>query len=159
MGVNMSTQGRKFLFYLYNALLQRQLKCSYWQCGWCAHQKQVGWSRGLTLGIKHSNKLFHCVDEHGEFCGALVTGATVGVGRHGSCSAVKHRAHGVMDLFYIVWVIGEVIRKFELELVANLAPKLQQEATGKGVALLRGSKVVFHNKECGDGDEISVILS
>ena len=52
-----------------------------------------------------------------------------------------------------------MIGKFELELVANLAPKLQQGAMGEGVALLWGSKAIFNNKECGDGNEISVILS
>ena len=49
--------------------------------------------------------------------------------------------------------------KFELESVANSAPKLQWEAMGKGVALLWGGEAVFHDKECGDSDEISVILS
>ena len=52
-----------------------------------------------------------------------------------------------------------MIRGFELELVANPAPKLQQEAMGEGVALLWGGEPVFHDKECGDGNEISVILS
>ena len=52
-----------------------------------------------------------------------------------------------------------MIRKFELESVVNLAPKLWQEGMGKGVALFRGSEVVFCDKEHGDGDEISVILS
>ena len=52
-----------------------------------------------------------------------------------------------------------MIRKFELESVANLSPKLWQEATGKGMALLRGGEVAFHDKEFGNGNEISVILS
>ena len=52
-----------------------------------------------------------------------------------------------------------MVRKFELESVANLAPKLQWEGAGKGVALFRSGEVVFSNKERGDGDEISVILS
>ena len=43
--------------------------------------------------------------------------------------------------------------------VVDLAPKFQWEAMGKGTALLWGSKAVFCNKECGDGNEISVILS
>ena len=52
-----------------------------------------------------------------------------------------------------------MIRKFELESVANSTPKLQWEGTGEGTALFGGGKVVFCDKECGDGDEISVILS
>ena len=52
-----------------------------------------------------------------------------------------------------------MIRKFELESVANSTPKLQWEGTGEGMALFGGSEVVFRDKECGDGDEIFVILS
>ena len=52
-----------------------------------------------------------------------------------------------------------MIGKFELELVANSAPKLQLEGMGEGAALFRGGEVVFCNKECGDSDEISVIFS
>ena len=49
--------------------------------------------------------------------------------------------------------------KFELELVANLALKLWQEATSEGMAFLRCSEAVFHDKEHGGGDEVSVIIS
>ena len=52
-----------------------------------------------------------------------------------------------------------MIGKFELESVANLAPKLRWEGMGKGAALFGGSKVVFSSKEHGDGNKISVILS
>ena len=52
-----------------------------------------------------------------------------------------------------------MIGKFELELVANSAPKLWQKAMGEGVTLFGGSEAVFHNKEHGDGDKISAILS
>ena len=52
-----------------------------------------------------------------------------------------------------------MIGKFELESVANLAPKLRWEGMGKGAALFGGGEVVFSNKEHGDGDEISVVLS
>ena len=52
-----------------------------------------------------------------------------------------------------------MIRKFELESVANSTPKLQWEGMGEGMALFRGGKVVFRNMEHGDGDEISVIFS
>ena len=123
-GVNLRTQGRKLLFYFHNALLQRQLKHSYCQCEWCAHQEQVGQSGWLTLGIKCSNELFHCVNEDGEFGGFSFRGR--------SCGSVKHKVHGIVDLFQSVWVIGKVIRKFELESVANSAPKLQWEAMVEG---------------------------
>ena len=52
-----------------------------------------------------------------------------------------------------------MIRKFELESVANSAPKLRWKGTGEGMALLRCGEAVFHDKEHGDGNEISVILS
>ena len=52
-----------------------------------------------------------------------------------------------------------MIGKFELESVANSAPKLWQKAIGEGAALLWGSEVVFCDKESSDGYEISVILS
>ena len=52
-----------------------------------------------------------------------------------------------------------MIGKFELESVANLAPKLWWKGMGKGTALFGGGELVFHDKEHGNGDEISVILS
>ena len=52
-----------------------------------------------------------------------------------------------------------MVGKFELESVANLAPKLRWEGMGKGVALFGGSEAVCSDKECGDGDKISVVLS
>ena len=52
-----------------------------------------------------------------------------------------------------------MIGKFELESVANLAPKLQWEGMGEGAALFGGGEVVFSDKKRGDGDEISVVLS
>ena len=70
----------------------------------------------------------------------------------------EDEACGIVDLIQGVWVIGEVIRKLEPELVENPAPKLQQEAAGKGAALFRGSDAVLCNNECGDGNECSVIL-
>ena len=52
-----------------------------------------------------------------------------------------------------------MIRKLELETVANPAPKLQWEATSNGMALFNGGDVIFCDKECGDSDEISVVQS
>ena len=52
-----------------------------------------------------------------------------------------------------------MIGKFELESVANSAPKLRWEGTGKGAALFGGGKAVFCDKGRGDGDKISVIFS
>ena len=78
MGVNLSMEGRKFLLYLLDALLQRQLKGRYWWCGWHAHQEHVGWSGWLTLIIKCSDELFHCVNEDGEFGGFSFMGRSKG---------------------------------------------------------------------------------
>ena len=46
-----------------------------------------------------------------------------------------------------------------LKSVANLTPKLWHEGMGKGAALFGVGEVVVSDKECGDGDEISVIFS
>ena len=78
MGVNLRTEGRKFLLYLMDMLLQRQLKGRYWWCRWRANQEQVGWSGWLTLIIKCSNRLFHGVDEDGEFGGFSFMGRSEG---------------------------------------------------------------------------------
>ena len=43
--------------------------------------------------------------------------------------------------------------------IADLAPKLQWEGSGEGTALFGGGEAVFSDKEHGDGDEISVVLS
>ena len=107
MGANLRTEGRKFLLYLLNLLLQRQLEGRYSGCGWRADQEQVGWSEWLTLIIKHSNKLFHGVNEDGEFSGFGFRGGSKGwserkwtiAHERGSCSAVKDKACGVVDLF------------------------------------------------------------
>ena len=69
MGANLRTKGRKFLLYLLDLLLRRQLKGRYWQCGQGANQEGAGWSGRLTLIIKGSDKLFHGVNEDGEFSG------------------------------------------------------------------------------------------
>ena len=106
MGENLRTEGRKFLLYLLNLLLQRQLEGRYSGCGWRADQEQVGWSEWLTLIIKHSNKLFHGVNEDGEFGGFSFRGRSKGWSGwkqmiecgHGSCSAVKDKVCGVMDV-------------------------------------------------------------
>ena len=124
--------------------MQRQLRGQYWRGRWHANQEGGGRSGRLTLIIKCSDKLFHGVNEDGEFSGFSFRGGSKGRSerkrtitckcRHRSCSAIKDKACSVMDLFEGVWVIGEVIRKFELELVANLAPKLRWEGKGEGVA-------------------------
>ena len=96
-----------FLLYLLDTLLQRQLKGRYWWCGWHANQEQVGQSQRLTLIIKCSKELFHHVNEDGEFGGFGFRGGSKGQSRqewmigcgHGSCSAMKDKACGVMNLF------------------------------------------------------------
>ena len=71
-------KGRKFLLYLLYPLLQRQLKGRYWRCRWRANQEGGGWSGRLTLIIKRSDKLFHGVNEDGEFGGFGFRGGSKG---------------------------------------------------------------------------------
>ena len=107
MGVNLRMEGQKFLLYLLDTILRRQLKGRYWWCGWCANQERVGQSGWLTLIIKCSNKLFHGVNEDGEFSGFGFRGRSKGqcewewTIEHGcgSCSAMKDKVCGIMDLF------------------------------------------------------------
>ena len=101
MGANLRTKGRKFLLYFLDPLLRRQLKGRYWWCGWRANQEGGGRSGQLTLIIKRSDKLFHGVNEDGEFGGFSIRGGSKGwserewtivhkCGR-GSCGAVKDK--------------------------------------------------------------------
>ena len=107
MGANLRTEGRKFLLYLLDAILWKKPKGRYWWCRWRADQERVGQSRWLTLVIKCSEELFHGVDEDGEFGGFGFRGGSKGQSRqewmigcgHGSCSAMKDKACGVMNLF------------------------------------------------------------
>ena len=107
MGANLRMEGQKFLLYLLDPLLRRQLKGRYWQGGWRANQEGGGWSRRLTLIIKHSHKLFHGVNEDGEYGGFSFRGRSKGwserkrtiAHKRGSGSAMKDEACGVVDLF------------------------------------------------------------
>ena len=100
-------EGQNFLLYLLDPLLWRQLKGWYWQYAWCANQEGAGWSGQLTLIIKCSKKLFHGVNEDGEFCGFCFRGGSKGWSkwewtiacRRGSCSAMKGKVCSVVDLF------------------------------------------------------------
>ena len=106
-GANLRTKGRKFLLYLLDALLQRQLKGRYWQCRQGANQEGAGWSGRLTLIIKGSDKLFHGVNEDGEFGGFSFRGGSKGrseqkwmiARERRSCGAMKDKVCGVVDLF------------------------------------------------------------
>ena len=107
IGVNLRMEGRKFLLYLLDTLLQRQLKGRYLGCGWRANQEQVGQSGQLTLIVKRSDKLFHGINEDGEFGGLGFRGGSKGRSGWewmvkcgcGSCGAVKDKACGIVDLF------------------------------------------------------------
>ena len=107
MGANLRVEGRKFLLYLLDMLLQRQLKGRYWRCGWRANQEQVGQSGQLTLIIKCSDELFHGVNEDEELSGFSFRGGSKGQRgrewtiecRRGSCSVVKDKACSIVDLF------------------------------------------------------------
>ena len=78
MGANLRTEGQKFLLYLLDVMLQRQLKGRCWWCGWHTNQEQVGRNGWLTLIIKWSDKLFHGVNEDGEFGGFSFRGGSKG---------------------------------------------------------------------------------
>ena len=107
-GANLRTKDRKFLLYLLDPLLWRQLKGWCWQGGWCANQEGGGWSGWLTLIIKRSDKLFHGVKD-GEFSGFGFRGGSKGWSKQkqtimcergcGSCGAVKDKVCSVMDPF------------------------------------------------------------
>ena len=100
-------KGQKFLLYLLDPLLWRQLKGQYRQCGWRANQEGGGRSGRLTLIIKCSDKLFHGVNEDREFGGFGFRGRSKGRSKckrtiareRGSCGAMKDKACGVVDLF------------------------------------------------------------
>ena len=64
-----------------------------------------------------------------------------------------------MDLLQGIWVIGEVVRELELELVGNLTPKLLWEAVGKGVALFHGRDVIFHDANGHYCDKLPVVFA
>ena len=106
-GVNLRTKGQKFLLYLLDPLLRRQLKGQYWRGRWRANQEGGGRSGRLTLIIKRSDKLFHGVNEDGEFGGFSFRGGSKGRSERkrtimrecGSCGAMKDKACGVVDLF------------------------------------------------------------
>ena len=68
-------------------------------CGWHANKQQVGQSGQLTLIIKHSDELFHCVDEDGEFGGFSFRGGSKGRSGRRSCGAMQDKACGIVDLF------------------------------------------------------------
>ena len=106
-GANLRTKGQKFLLYLLDLLLWRQLKGRYWWGGWRANQEGGGRSGRLTLVIKRSDKLFHGVNEDGEFGefgfrgrskGRSERKRTIARGRR-SCGAMKDKACSVVDLF------------------------------------------------------------
>ena len=107
MGANLRMKGQKFLLYLLDQLLQRQLKGWYWWCTWHANQEGAGWSGQLTLIIQCSDKLFHGVNENGEFGGFGFRGGSKGQSKRewtivcgrGSHSAMKDKACGIVDLF------------------------------------------------------------
>ena len=93
MGANLRTKGQKFLLYLLDPLLRRQLKGRYWRSVSCANQEGAGRSRRLTLIIKGSNKLFHGVNEDGEFGGFGFRGGSKGRSEWKWTIARKLRCH------------------------------------------------------------------
>ena len=74
---------------------------------WHANQEGAGQSGQLTLIIKCSDKLFHGVNEDGEFSGFGSRGGSKGQSEQewtiahgcGSCSPMKDKVCSVVDLF------------------------------------------------------------
>ena len=58
---------------------------------------------------------------------------------------MEYKLHGLMDLFKGIWVIGEVVREFELKSMGDFTPEFGQEAANKGAALLCGGDSVFRD--------------
>ena len=50
-----------------------------------------------------------------------------------------------MDLLEGRWVIGEVVREFELKSMGDFTPEFGWEAANEGAALLSGGDPVFCN--------------
>ena len=63
-----------------------------------------------------------------------------------------------MDLLQGIWVVREMGRELELELVGNLTPKLLWEATGEGSALFCSGDVIFYNQKSGHCNKLPVVL-
>ena len=76
----MSAQGTKFLFYQTNALLQRQLKHSHWQFGWCAHHGLAGVEGLLWVSSIAMNCFMVSMSMESLVDLALATEVTVGTG-------------------------------------------------------------------------------
>ena len=73
------------------------------------------------------------------------------------CGPMKHKARSIMDLLKGIWVIGEVVRKFELQPMGDLTPEFGWEAMNKGMALLSSGDLVFCNQKCSDGNKLPMI--
>ena len=56
---------------------------------------------------------------------------------------MEYKLRGLMDLFEGIWVIGEVVREFELKSMGDFTPEFGREAVNKGVALLCSGDSVF----------------
>ena len=64
-----------------------------------------------------------------------------------------------MDLLQGIWIVGEMVGKFELKSVSNLGPKLLWEATGEGLALFCSGDTIFGDQKSGHSDKLPVVLS
>ena len=64
-----------------------------------------------------------------------------------------------MDLLQGIWIIMEMIRELELELVSDLGPKFLWEAAGKGSALFCSRDTIFHDQKGHHCNKLPVVLS
>ena len=58
---------------------------------------------------------------------------------------MEYKSRGLMDLLEGIWVIGEVVREFELKSMGDFTPEFGRKAANKGAALLGGGDLVFHD--------------
>ena len=70
---------------------------------------------------------------------------------------MQHKPRGIMDFLQCIWIIGEMVRELELELVSDLGPKFLWKAMGKGSALFCSRDMIFHDQKSGHSDKLVTI--
>ena len=115
------------------------------------------WLTLITLVTKFCNHLLHDFYQHREILrlNSWLSFGYWNCGRGGHLQVIEHererhgpmkyKSRGLMDLLKGRWVIGEVVREFELKSMGDFTSEFGWEAANKGAALLSGGDPVFHN--------------